>query len=63
MVVIMMSMAMQRFRAAKSLGEEKCLLGEATPRNTAYNIKLKWAGKAFETWNMSRSKQDSVTRE
>ena len=31
MVAIKMSMAMQRFRAAKSPEEEKCVLGEATP--------------------------------
>ena len=57
MVAIKMSMAMQRFRAEKS-PEEKCLLGEATPRNTAYNTK--WAGKAFETWQMSRSNKTAL---
>ena len=58
MVAIKKSMAMQRFRAEKSPEEEKCLLGEATPRNRAYNTK--WAVKAFETWQMSRSNKTGL---
>ena len=57
MVAIKMSMAMQRFRAAKIL-EEKCLLGGALPSDTAYNTK--WAVKAFETWQMSRSNKTAL---
>ena len=34
------------------------MLGEATPRNTAYNTK--WEVKAFETWQMSCSNKTAL---
>lgn len=46
------NIALQRFRAAKTAEEEKCLLAEAIPKNTAYNTK--WACKVFEEWQSTR---------